>query len=91
MGAPLVQEIGNNQENIIGPICPKGLFTPLEIMPRCSAAGLDFRIISAGFNAPLEFLTGFTGDSGRARGIMFRVCLEHASRTFVHSKRIFLE
>jgi hypothetical protein len=38
----------------------KGCFTPLEIMPRCSAAGLDFRIIPAGFNAPLEFLTGFT-------------------------------
>jgi len=36
-------------------------FTPLEIIPRCSAAGLDFRIIPAGFNAPLEFLTGFTG------------------------------
>jgi len=36
------------------------LFTPLEIMPRCSAAGLGFRIIPAGFNAPLEFLTGFT-------------------------------
>jgi hypothetical protein len=35
-------------------------FTPLEIMPRCSAAGLDFKIIPAGFNAPLEFLTGFT-------------------------------
>jgi hypothetical protein len=35
-------------------------FTPLEIMPRCSAAGLDFRIIQAGFNALLEFLTGFT-------------------------------
>ena len=35
-------------------------FTPLEIMPRCSAAGLDFRIIPAGFNAPLEFLTGFS-------------------------------
>ena len=35
-------------------------FTPLEIMPRCSAVGLDFRIIPAGFNAPLEFLTGFT-------------------------------
>jgi hypothetical protein len=35
-------------------------FTPLEIMPRCSAAGLDFTIIPAGFNAPLEFLTGFT-------------------------------
>jgi hypothetical protein len=37
-------------------------FTPLEIMPRCSAAELDFRIIPAGFNAPLEFLTGFTAD-----------------------------
>jgi hypothetical protein len=36
------------------------LFTPLEIMPCCSATGLDFRIIPAGFNAPLEFLTGFT-------------------------------
>jgi hypothetical protein len=36
------------------------LFTPLEIMPRCSAAGLDFRIILAGFNAPLEFLTRLT-------------------------------
>jgi hypothetical protein len=34
-------------------------FTPLEIMPRCYAAGLDFGIIPAGFNAPLEFLTGF--------------------------------
>jgi len=46
---------------------PLPRFTPLEIMPRCSAAGLDFRIIPAGFNAPLgfesqrlEFLTGFT-------------------------------
>jgi hypothetical protein len=29
-------------------------------MPRCSAAGLHFRLIPAGFNAPLEFLTGFT-------------------------------
>jgi len=28
-------------------------------MPRCSSAGLDFRMISAGLNAPLEFLTGF--------------------------------
>jgi hypothetical protein len=41
------------------------LFTPLEIMPRCSAAGLDFRIIPAGFNAPLEFLTGFTWESNK--------------------------
>jgi tungstate transport system substrate-binding protein len=39
------------------------VFTPLEIMPRCSAARLDFRIIPAGFNAPLEFLTGFTWTS----------------------------
>jgi LemA protein len=38
-------------------------------MPRCSAAGLGFRIIPAGFNAPLEFLTGFTSISKR-RGKM---------------------
>ena len=31
-------------------------------MPRCSAAGLDFMIIPAAFNTPLEFLTGFTFD-----------------------------
>ena len=36
------------------------LFTPLEIMLPCSAAGLYFRTIPAGVNAPLEFLTGFT-------------------------------
>jgi hypothetical protein len=29
-------------------------------MPHCSAAGLGFIIIPAGFNALLEFLTGFT-------------------------------
>jgi hypothetical protein len=29
-------------------------------MPRCSAAGLGFIIVPAGFNALLEFLTGFT-------------------------------
>ena len=38
----------------------EGGFTPLEIMLRCSAEGLHFRTIPAGFNAPLEFLTGFT-------------------------------
>ena len=37
-----------------------GNFTPLEIMPHCFAAGLDFKIIPAGFNATVEFLTGFT-------------------------------
>jgi hypothetical protein len=36
------------------------VFTPLEIMPRCSAAGSGFIIISAGFYDPLEFLMGFT-------------------------------
>jgi len=34
------------------------IFTPLEIMPRCSAVGLHFRIIPVGFNVPLGFLTG---------------------------------
>ena len=29
---------------------------------RCSAAGLHFHTILAGFNAPLEFLTGFTAE-----------------------------
>jgi hypothetical protein len=38
----------------------KLIFIPLEIKPRCSAVGLGFRIIPAGFNAPLEFLTGFS-------------------------------
>ena len=33
---------------------------PVRNNARCSAEGLDFRIIPAGFNAPLEFLTGFT-------------------------------
>jgi hypothetical protein len=36
------------------------VFTPLEIMPCCFAAGLRFNKIPTGFNAPLEFLTGFT-------------------------------
>ena len=33
-------------------------FTPLEIMPRCSAAGLGFIIIPAGFNAPAGISNG---------------------------------
>ena len=33
-------------------------FTPLEIMLRCSAAGLDFRIIPAGFNPLRQRLRG---------------------------------
>ncbi len=41
-------------------------FTPLEIMPRCSAAGFHFRIIPTGSNAPLEFLTGFTEKARRS-------------------------
>jgi hypothetical protein len=48
-------------------------FTPLEIIPCCSAlytmrcralqarySGITSQIIPTGFNAPLEFLTGFT-------------------------------
>jgi len=50
----------------------KEKFTPLEIMPHCSAVGLDLRIIPAGFNAPLEFLTGFT--------IEMRAGLRHLKR-----------
>jgi hypothetical protein len=34
-------------------------FTPLEIMDRCFTAGLHFKMIPAGFNVLLEFLTGF--------------------------------
>jgi hypothetical protein len=33
---------------------------PVRNNALCSVAGLDFRIILAGFNSPLEFLTGFT-------------------------------
>jgi hypothetical protein len=47
------------------------LFTPLEIMLRCSAAGLHFRTIPAGFNAPLEFLTGFTSSDNSQFGSGF--------------------
>jgi hypothetical protein len=36
----------------------------LEIMPHCSAARLHFRIIPAGSNTPLEFLTGFIDGGG---------------------------
>ena len=35
-------------------------FTPLEIIRYCSAVGLHSNTIPAGFNAPLEFLTGST-------------------------------
>jgi hypothetical protein len=33
---------------------------PVRNNDPCSAMGLGFRIIPAGFSAPLEFLTGFT-------------------------------
>src|SRR4030042_1853690 len=39
-------------------------------MPCCSEAGLDFRIIPAGFNAPLELLTGFTNKFLRRGSVM---------------------
>jgi len=34
------------------------VFTPLEVMRRCSEAGSGLRIIPAEFDPPLEFLTG---------------------------------
>jgi hypothetical protein len=34
---------------------------PVRNNARFSAMGLDFTIIPAWFNAPMEFLTGFTG------------------------------
>jgi hypothetical protein len=43
-------------------------------MPRYSAADLDFNTIPAGFNAPLEFLTGFTFlDGGNGKFIQCKV------------------
>ena len=36
-------------------------------MPHCSAARLHFRIIPAGSNTPLEFLTGFIDEEDRKR------------------------
>jgi len=54
------KRLNRNNSRIKSIFIQDKLFTPLEIMPRCSAAGSDFRIIPAGFNAPLEFLTGFT-------------------------------
>jgi hypothetical protein len=36
------------------------VFTPLEMMRRCSAVGSGPRIIPTEFDPPLEFLTGFT-------------------------------
>jgi hypothetical protein len=38
----------------------KYTFTPLEIISPYSAAAQHYRIIPAGFNTPIEFLTGFT-------------------------------
>ena len=44
---------------VIGDSKLKFLFYPVRKMPAVLAS-LNFRIIPAGFNAPLEFLTGFT-------------------------------
>jgi hypothetical protein len=59
---------------------PRRMFTPLEIMPHCSAAGLHFNTIPAGSNplrlrysaasAPLEFLTRFTIQRGKRRDFL---------------------
>jgi hypothetical protein len=49
--APLIYPVRNN-----APLLPPGQ----RPSGPAAAAGLDFKIIPAGFNAPLEFLTGFT-------------------------------
>jgi hypothetical protein len=49
------------------------IFTPLEIMPRCCAAESGFIIIPARFNAPLEFLTGFTSPGSSCSSFHFSV------------------
>jgi hypothetical protein len=48
--------------SVIYPIRNNALLLPPGQRPSgpAAAAGLDFRTIPAGFNAPLEFLTGFT-------------------------------
>jgi hypothetical protein len=56
-----------------------GVLTPLEIMPRCSAAGSDFRIIPGGFNAPLEFLTGLTSNA-----MLYALCAMQSSLSDAH-------
>ncbi|MDI7259632.1 MAG: alpha/beta hydrolase [Thermodesulfobacteriota bacterium] len=58
LGGAVAIDLASKKE--VGAVILESTFTPLEIMPRCSAAGLHFRLIPAGFNAPLEFLTGFT-------------------------------
>jgi hypothetical protein len=55
--------------------------TMLEIMPRRSAAGLSPKIIPAGSNAPLEFLTRFTlvpshGSEDIGRGLLRQILRE---------------
>ena len=47
------------------------------------AAGLDFRIIPAGFNPPLEFLTGFT-----ICLVVFGVCLTYAKSCSLRRARV---
>ena len=63
-------------------------FTPLEIMPRCSAAGLPFKIIPAGFNAPLEFLTGFTYAEDQIPGVRVKVKMPVWSKGYAVGIRV---
>jgi len=59
-------------------------FTPLEIMPRSSAAGLDFRMIPAGFNplrqrlrgeCPAEISNGVYSNGWHALSLLYTICL----------------
>jgi len=51
-----------------GKVYPVRNNAPMLCSP--AIAGLDFRIIPAGFNAPLEFLTGFTHVKERIEKLM---------------------
>ncbi len=58
----MMTQINSNLEEWIYPVRNNAPLIPPGQRPSgpAAATGLDFRIIPAGFNAPLEFLTGFT-------------------------------
>ena len=70
--------------------CPRGASAPEggssepEAEPE-AAAGLDFRIIPAGFNAPLEFLTGFTPSKASEVRIEFKLRQHGYGKPIYHS------
>jgi hypothetical protein len=63
------------------PILLGYIFTPLEIMPRCSEAGLDSRIIPTGFNPLRQRLRGEC-PAGISNGVYFG--LVHLCTSEIH-------